>query len=72
MTTEKKLALLEETLEIDEGTLKADMVLDDIEEYDSLARISVIVMMEDTFGVKLSADTVRGFEKVNDILERMK
>lgn len=59
-------------MEIDEGTLKADMVLDDIEEYDSLARISVIVMMEDTFGVKLSADTVRGFEKVNDILERMK
>ncbi len=72
MTIKEKLALLEETLEIDEGTLDTDMELDDIEEYDSLAKLSIIVMMEDRFGIKLSADTVRGFEKVGDILEQMK
>ena len=59
-------------MEIDEGTLDTDMELDDIEEYDSLAKLSIIVMMEDRFGIKLSADTVRGFEKVGDILEQMK
>lgn len=72
MTTEEKIALLEETLEMDEGTLKADMELDDVEEYDSMTKLSIIVMMDDEFGVKLTSDVVRGFKTVQDILDLMK
>lgn len=72
MTLEEKLALLEETLETDEGALKADMVLEDVEEYDSMTKLALIVMMEEEFGVKLTSDMVRGFEKVQDILDLMK
>ena len=72
MTIEEKLALLEETLETDEGTLSADMDLDDVDEYDSMTKLSIIVMMEDEFGVKLTGDVVRGFRTVQDILDLMK
>lgn len=72
MTIEEKLALLEETLEMEEGTLSADMDLDDVDEYDSMTKLSIIVMMEDEFGVKLTGDVVRGFQTVQDILDLMK
>ena len=72
MTIEQKLALLEETLEMEEGTLSADMNLDDVDEYDSMTKLSIIVMMEDEFGVKLTSDMVRGFATVQDILDLMK
>lgn len=71
MTIEEKLALLEETLECDEGALKADMALDDVDEYDSMTKLSLIVMMEDEFGVKLTSDVVKGLETVQDILNLM-
>ena len=72
MTIEEKLALLEETLEMEEGTLSADMDLDDVDEYDSMTKLSIIVMMEDEFDVKLTSDMVRGFTTVQDILDLMK
>jgi len=72
MTIEEKLTLLEETMEMDEGTLKADMDLNDVDEYDSMTKLSLIVMMEDEFGVKLTSDVVRGFKTVQDIIDLMK
>ena len=72
MTIEEKLALLEETMEMDAGSLRADMDLYDVEEYDSMSKLSIIVMMEDEFGVKLTSDMVRVFTNVQDILDLMK
>lgn len=72
MTEKEKLNLLEETLEMDEGTLALDMNLADVDEYDSMAKLSIIVMMEDEFGVKLTGDDVKAFVTVGDIVNRMK
>lgn len=72
MTLEEKLALLEETLECEEGTLKPEMELDDVDEYDSMTKLSLIVMMEDEFGVKLTSSVVKGFNTIGDILALMK
>lgn len=71
MSEKEKLAMLEDLLEVEEGTLTADMDLDDIEEYDSMTRLSLIVMMEDEFGVKLDGATIKSFKKIEDILSRM-
>ncbi|MCQ2497595.1 MAG: phosphopantetheine-binding protein [Lachnospiraceae bacterium] len=71
MTEREKLAMLEEMLELEEGALNVDMELDDIEEYDSMSKLSLIVLMEDEFGVKLDANTIRGFKTVGDILKLM-
>jgi len=71
MTNQEKIALLEETLEIDEGTLTEDMLLEDVDEYDSMAKLSLIVMMDDEFDVKLTGDMIKGFQTVGDILAVM-
>ena len=71
MSLEEKLALLEETLETDDGYLKPEMELDDIEEYTSITKLALIVMMDDEFGVKLSSEEVRAFKTVKDILDKM-
>ena len=71
MDLEKKLQLLEETLEVDEGTLTEETVLADLDEYNSMAKLSLIVMMEDECGKSLSGDTIRGFVTVKDITDYM-
>jgi acyl carrier protein len=71
MTDQEKIAMLEETWELDEGTLTADTVLADVEEYDSMAKLSLIVLMDDEFGVKLTGDIIKGFVTVSDILKLM-
>ncbi len=71
MSEQDKIALLEETLELDEGTLAADTELADVDEYDSMAKLSLIVMMDDEFGVKLTGDMIREFVTVGDILKLM-
>ena len=71
MSEREKLALLEDMLELEEGDLSADTVLDDIDEYDSMAKLSLIVLMEDEFGIKLTGDVIKGFETVGDIIALM-
>lgn len=71
MTTEEKIALLEETLEVDEGTLRMEMELAEIDEYDSMSKLGVIVKMEDEFGVKLTGDNFKHFKTVGDIVNMM-
>ncbi len=71
MTNEEKIALLEETWELDEGTLTEDTVLADIDEYDSMAKLSLIVLCDDEFEKKLDGDTIKGFETVGNILAFM-
>ena len=71
MDTTKKLAMLEDTLELEEGDLKPDMVLADIDEYNSMAKLSLIVLMSDEFGKKLTSDQIKSFVTVQDILDFM-
>ncbi len=71
MTEREKLAMLEEMMELDEGALQADTLLADVEEYDSMAKLSLIVLMEDEFGVKLSGSMIKGFSTVGDIVALM-
>ena len=71
MTNQEKIAMLEENWELDEGRLTEDSALADIDEYDSMAKLSLIVMMDDEFGVKLTSDVIKGFKTVSDILKLM-
>lgn len=71
MDIEKKLSMLEEALDLEEGDLKPEMVLADIEEYNSMAKLSLIVLMSDEFDKKLTSDQIKGFVTVQDILDFM-
>ena len=71
MKQEEKIALLEDLLELDGGTLTPQTELNSISEYDSMAKLSLIVLMDDEFGKKLNGEQIRAFKTVQDILDFM-
>lgn len=71
MTQEEKISMLEEMLELENGTLSPEMELSSIEEYDSMAKLSLIVLMDDEFDKKLTGEQIREFKTVQDILDFM-
>jgi acyl carrier protein len=71
MVQEEKIALLEDMLELDNGSLKPETVLADIDEYDSMAKLSLIVLMDDECGKKLTGEQIREFKTIQDILDFM-
>ncbi|WP_165076523.1 MULTISPECIES: acyl carrier protein [unclassified Desulfovibrio] len=71
MDTKEKLALLEDIMELDEGTLTPETRLDDLDEWDSLSALSFVVMLGDEFNRKISGQEVRAFERIQDMLAVM-
>ena len=71
MINEEKIVLLEDMLELDNGSLKPETVLADIDEYDSMAKLSLIVLMDDECGKKLTGEQIREFKTIQDILDFM-
>lgn len=71
MTQEERISMLEEMLELENGTLSPEMELSSIEEYDSMAKLSLIVLMDDEFNKKLTGEQIREFKTVQDILDFM-
>lgn len=71
MTKEEKIALLEDMLELESGALIAETELSSIDEYDSMAKLSLIVLMDDEFSKKLTGEQISAFKTVQDVLDFM-
>lgn len=71
MSTKEKLALLEEMFDMDEGTLDAETELSNLDQWDSMAKLSLIVLMDDECGKELKSDDIKKFNTVQDILDFM-
>lgn len=71
MTNEEKIALLEDMLELEAGTLKPEMELNAIDEYDSMAKLSLIVLFDEECSKKLTGEEIRTFKTIGDILAAM-
>ncbi len=71
MTEMEKIAMLEEIMELDEGTLTADSVLEEFDEWDSITALSIIAMMDETYGKTITGAEVKSFKTVGDILKIM-
>ena len=68
MTTEEKLAIIKEILECEDANITANTQLKDIEEWDSLSVLSLIMYMLDNYSIKVSGSDIRNFTKVQDII----
>lgn len=64
---EEKIELLEDMMDLDEGTLSPDTVLDDLEEWDSMSKLSLVVLAKKSFSKDLDVKDVREFKTVADI-----
>lgn len=67
MTNEQLLKDIAEAMHMDDD-LKEDMILDDIDEWDSLAFVSIMVYFKNTLGINITGDDLKKCEKVKDLL----
>lgn len=71
MELNKKLALIEEALDTEEGALRPETPLDDVEEWDSITMLSLIAMLDEEFGKTISGKELKALRTVADILAYM-
>lgn len=71
MELKEKLALIEEVLDVEEGSLTPETMLADVEEWDSIAALSLIVMLDEKFEKTVSGAQIKALKSVNDILAYM-
>jgi acyl carrier protein len=68
MTNKQILNALEDALDVAQNSLTMETVLFDVHEYDSMAKLSVIILADDDFGKKLTGEQIREFSTVGDIV----
>lgn len=71
MTDKEKMSILEECMDLDEGTLNLDDTLADFEEWDSLAALSLIASIGENFGKTIDAADIKKLVTVADALKLM-
>ena len=71
METAKKLAALENIMDMEEGALSPETVLADLVEWDSVSILSLIVMIDDEFGKIINGDDVKKLVTVSDAMAIM-
>lgn len=71
MNDKEKLAALEEIMELDEGSLTPESRLEDLEEWDSLAALSFVILLGDEFGRQITGKEIRAFETIGDMMAVM-
>ena len=72
MDINKKMTLIAELLELEVSDFTPETKLEELEEWDSLAAISYVVMMDEHFGVTANPNDIRNFKTIQDILDSMK
>ena len=56
----------------DDLELRDDMTAKDVEEWDSVSHISLVLALEEEFGIKLSASTVSKLDNVGAMIALLK
>ena len=69
MTLQGILELLEEILEADEGTLKVEDRLEDIDEWDSMSKLYLVSYVKKEMNKRLTVDEIKNFKTVQDICD---
>ena len=69
MTVQERLEVLEDILELDEGTLKVEDSLEDIDEWDSMSKLYLVTYVKKEMQKRLTVDEIKNFETVQDICD---
>jgi len=63
---------MEEILELETGMLKEEDNFRDFDNWDSMANLSVIAMLDDAFGVNIETERFRELKTVADLIQEVK
>ena len=67
MNLQEKLTLIEEVLDVAEGSLTPETLLAEVDEWDSIAALSLIVMLDEKFEKTVSGAQIKALESVNAV-----
>ena len=71
MTDEKKMELLADTFDCNVDDLSSEIPLEELENWDSMTKLSLIVLMDDECGKTLTSDEIKTFKTVGDVMAYM-
>ena len=72
MTNEEKLAILADVVfDVDISEVKPEVVLDEFEFWDSMAKLSLVSVFDRNFKKTLKGEDIKSFKTVQDILNAM-
>lgn len=63
------IAWLEDAMDVDEGTLTKDTVLEEIEEWDSLSRLSFMAIVKKNLDRTMTGGDILKFSTVQDVID---
>lgn len=71
MILKEKIALIEECMDLDEGTLKVEDLLSSYDEWDSVSALSIISMIDTHFNKIIMGNELKNAKTVADIIALM-
>lgn len=71
MDNEKKLSLLEDIMNLEAGDLSEELELSEISEWDSMAYLLFMDMLDEEFDKHIKISELKEFQTIQDLLEAM-
>lgn len=71
MENNKKIELLADLFEVEPSEIVETKELENFEPWDSMSKLSLIVLMDDECGKKLTGEQIRAFKTIGDIIAYM-
>jgi len=71
MVTNEKLELLADIFEMEVDSLDLSVKLADLPNWNSMTRLSLIVLFDDEFEKKLTGEQIKKFSTIKDIIDYM-
>lgn len=72
MSDQEKLEKIAEIMDLEVEDLKEDALLSDYEEWDSVAVLSFIALMDEEFGKAVKGAEIKEFVTIKDVMDAMK
>jgi acyl carrier protein len=66
-----KLQLVFDSVFDEPVKVRPDLTAGEVEEWDSLTHVTLIVAVEKDFGIKFRASEINGFQNVKDLIDRI-
>jgi acyl carrier protein len=69
MNSDELVGLFAEALEADKSAISMDTAIADVPDWSSLVWLSIMSLLDERYGIQLSAREIRSFKTVRDVVE---
>jgi acyl carrier protein len=71
MTNAELIELFAEALEIEASAIRPEKAIAEYEEWNSLAWLTIMALLDERYNIHLSAEDFRGFVTVQDVVDKI-